>query len=1043
MRSLLPALAAMALFGACSVKVTGAPCNDDSNCPNGQYCTDAKVCDTGTPPVHDGGTGDAGPADGGGGDAGQGDGGKADAASGDGGGDAGKTDGGTTGDGGAGDGGAGDAGPGDGGAGDGGACTNDPGCSASGSSACDPGGSNQIGICTTGGDGCLHVTGLAACPPPRTCAAGQAACACPSPGNVAGTGCSAGSAKTCSPSGGQVLACNNVGGCNVWQVDTNGDCSASGLVCSPSGGGARCQCAANTTTDFYVDPAQGNDSGSQQPNGSQTPAQCRFRSLGKGLSLIGGAGGRVVATGARLAPMWRASTAYPRDSLVTPTSNNGFYYRATTGGTSAATEPAWPSAGNVNDGSVVWAVAGTSTVQVFANESFPLAVPSNGQITTDDCLNQNGATACDPLSYLVEFTSGSAQQAVKLAASSGLSGLAIGNYNGNNAASMVTCDAGGVAVVATVLAGGPNGGGSALTNGLSIGGACNAAVAGLFSFGFSNAGVLVATSSASHNSFTYLVTGAQNQNQNNYGMLVNQGLVDLTSSVLQYDRVNGIYVNPSGPGGALNVSVTNSGVYVNAGEGIRVNDTFGVSFKVSVTSTEVAYNGLSGNPSNASPGVLVQKGNVALAGVNVHDNGGPGLRVAGGTVTADPDGSGTAPTFNLNGQSSSGSTVWSGVELIGGTFTGNAVVANQNRGYGLAAQAPTAGQTVVAVVDGLVARNNGAAGVGVGNGTTMTLDAVNASSNGAQGILLTNGNSGAGGSLTITGASSISNNGTTSVAAGIHVKVGALTFTGPGGAAVASIAGNSGAGVRIESGPVAMTNVEIRGNQVFGVEMGTDRQVSFTDCTVAQNTAPLQPAGFLVHRSGTFATATGLTLTRVAVTENAGPGVQLRGDTGNVEAVLSGCVIQGNLADGVRIESQGTTSFVDNDVLKNGVSSSGIPGLAGINFVSSSTLKTFSGNAVRGNGGHQIHFQKSQAGALNPWDVSGTCDPTLRHNSVACYSVGSYGIAFSGAAPIGTQVKANKVEWAHDPPTVGTFDMNNATQIDVSGNCAAFNGPCP
>jgi len=53
---------------------------------------------------------------------------------------------------------------------------------------------------------------------------------------------------------------------------------------------------------------------------------------------------------------WAASTAYSLGAAVRPTARNTFVYEVTTAGTSAATEPTWPTTpGNtVVDGTVTW-----------------------------------------------------------------------------------------------------------------------------------------------------------------------------------------------------------------------------------------------------------------------------------------------------------------------------------------------------------------------------------------------------------------------------------------------------------------------------------------------------------------------------------------------------------------------------------------------------------------------------------------------------------------------------------------------------------------
>ena len=53
---------------------------------------------------------------------------------------------------------------------------------------------------------------------------------------------------------------------------------------------------------------------------------------------------------------WVADTAYSLNQIVVPTTPNGFYYRATTAGTSGSSEPTWPTTdgGTVTDFGVTW-----------------------------------------------------------------------------------------------------------------------------------------------------------------------------------------------------------------------------------------------------------------------------------------------------------------------------------------------------------------------------------------------------------------------------------------------------------------------------------------------------------------------------------------------------------------------------------------------------------------------------------------------------------------------------------------------------------------
>lgn len=55
---------------------------------------------------------------------------------------------------------------------------------------------------------------------------------------------------------------------------------------------------------------------------------------------------------------WAATTAYTLGQRVEPTTPNGYVYEVTTAGTSAGSEPTWPTTGigtsTVTDGTVVW-----------------------------------------------------------------------------------------------------------------------------------------------------------------------------------------------------------------------------------------------------------------------------------------------------------------------------------------------------------------------------------------------------------------------------------------------------------------------------------------------------------------------------------------------------------------------------------------------------------------------------------------------------------------------------------------------------------------
>lgn len=69
---------------------------------------------------------------------------------------------------------------------------------------------------------------------------------------------------------------------------------------------------------------------------------------------------------------WTASTAFALNAVVTPTTPNGHFFRATTAGTSNSSEPTWctGSGCTVNDGTVVWTEIGTTAPACPRNRSW-------------------------------------------------------------------------------------------------------------------------------------------------------------------------------------------------------------------------------------------------------------------------------------------------------------------------------------------------------------------------------------------------------------------------------------------------------------------------------------------------------------------------------------------------------------------------------------------------------------------------------------------------------------------------------------------------
>ncbi len=70
---------------------------------------------------------------------------------------------------------------------------------------------------------------------------------------------------------------------------------------------------------------------------------------------------------------WATATLYALNEIVRPGTDNGFWYKCTTAGTSGATHPTWPTTleGTVSDGNTAWEQAGCSRVYLRALVNVP------------------------------------------------------------------------------------------------------------------------------------------------------------------------------------------------------------------------------------------------------------------------------------------------------------------------------------------------------------------------------------------------------------------------------------------------------------------------------------------------------------------------------------------------------------------------------------------------------------------------------------------------------------------------------------------------
>ncbi len=269
----------LALFSACTVTTTGAPCGSDLNCPSDQGCGSDGTCSAAALacPGHSE-SGECVPGT-------SCDSGRLVTCS---------------------------AGP--------GACSTGPvasdcpahqQCAAAGGSAscscipsrCGPG---TPSVCTPAGElascaqdlsapaGCWYEASSAPCADPGTVcveSGGAATCACPT-----ADACTELDATRCSPAGDQILRCLPVvagSACLAWQPGTS--CADGGLVCSAS----ECVCPANPGPTFVADPVGGSPGGvAPRPTGLLSPVACRFRTLTEALAAANARGAGSTATAA-------------------------------------------------------------------------------------------------------------------------------------------------------------------------------------------------------------------------------------------------------------------------------------------------------------------------------------------------------------------------------------------------------------------------------------------------------------------------------------------------------------------------------------------------------------------------------------------------------------------------------------------------------------------------------------------------------------------------------------------------------------------------
>ena len=481
-------------------------------------------------------------------------------------------------------------------------------------------------------------------------------CECAAPGDGEGDGCSALDTRVCSNGG--VLQCKQVGACLRWQPVE--DCGAKGLNCgTPSEKeGVQCVCPSNRdATTFFVDPAHGNRAGQGvRPTGLEEPAKCRFARVTDAFAAIPtDATVTVVVTGFDR-KKWEPDRRFKAQETVIPPPRNGWLYQAKTDGKSGAVAPKWPTqvGDTVTDGDIEWENVGRDAVRL-EEETFPLTVPPSVTLTTADC-PAGGGNGCEPFKYALAFglANGGDQSptALSLSANASVSGLAIQDAGGRMAASAVYCAAGKVTLEDVWLQGSESPT-PRMQVGVAVGDTCEPtlrrSVIGLFS----QAGLLSQTTGKVTLEQVEIGTGRGIPLPAGSGVRVMKGQLDARDTTIAHASQQGMYIG-------------------------------GSTTQVTLTRSVVRANGInSATPDASLPGITLNDGTLTLLGTSAEENGGAGLRVEGGQVTAGPF-DGRNSTFNKNGLTNqTPASNAAGVQMLGGILDADPFPAAQNRFHGL------------------------------------------------------------------------------------------------------------------------------------------------------------------------------------------------------------------------------------------------------------------------------------------------------------------------------------------------------------------------
>jgi hypothetical protein len=717
-------------------------------------------------------------------------------------------------------------------------CNKDPVCTVGAGTYCNSGKDGVI-TCAADSNGCVASGPAAMCGPPKSCSgsAGAQGCACPAVGTTSGSGCTGAMPKACESGGtNNVLACNSVGGCNIWQVTTM--CSASSLACGTQSGSASCECPANASATFYADPANGSLAGSTPyPSGVQNPPQCRFKTL-------------------------TAANTFAAASSLTPRTV------IATGYTGAA------------------AVA-------FPTETFPFVISPATTIKTSDVVPT-------PANYVIDFNnpSGGVMTAIQVGGGTQLSGFTLQQAGGNaNATGIVVCGAASTSAATlngVIVQAQPVAPGASFITGVNVTGGCNASITNTDILNATSIGLNVMNPFAN----TVTVSGGTYAS-NGTGAMLQVGNVSLTGLHIKSSTTKGINDTPIAGEVKLVLSNSliegnqQDGLSVNAGGGATALST------VSVSGTEVRNNGSAPGSSAYYDGITVSARAATLDGVNVHDNAAGGLAVVasptGGTPSVVVTNNATSH-FDTNGTAivlghgalvtGNGATL----TITGATFSGN-------RGPGAGASTGGAltlhgGTVTLNSVGAQLAQSAG--GLEVNQGTVLVDQGASISHNSCNGVRVYAG----GGNVTLTGTMQspidVGFNGADAGCSGANLPSSTV------GATFVSFHDNGNSGVRLSNTvaggiglPMSFTNCTFGNNPGPGLNVDASGPIMGT----LANSLSVSGSTFSNNLHGIQITAasgdTHATLSNNTITGSSDTGLYVAG-TANSVLNISGNTISNN-----------------------------------------------------------------------------------------------------------------------------------------------------